>query len=314
MSGEPLESTSEPALQVSRRTLGIAGALVAIVAVIVVDVVFIVGGVKKRGPAAAVAAARSAQPAQQAAPAPMSGVTSAQPVSFNAPPPKFDPPPVEAPPEPTHASHASPGTVQEAANRSCSTSSVDGLSRQIIRQARCIDPSAFVPVPPRPNLKKKSDVYLYLEAPARSHLLKALDAHRNLTMTINSSLRTVAQQYLVWRWYNGKRCGIHLATRPGDSNHETGLALDIAEAPQWRSALKAEDFHWLGAIDDMHFDYKGPNAVSHAGLDIRAFQELWNYNHPHDRVTESGRFTPGTEARLKKSPAAGFKHGPHCGG
>jgi D-alanyl-D-alanine carboxypeptidase len=296
---------------VSRRTLAIAGALSAIVAVIVLDVVFIVSGVKKHGPALPVRAAPT-EPAPQGAPALIGGVSSAQRVLVDAPPPKFDPPPVEALPEPTHAEHSAPGTVQEAANRSCTTSSVDGLSRQIIRQSRCIDPGAFVAVPSRPNLVKKSDVYLYLEAPARDHLLKALDAHRKLTMTVNSSLRTVAQQYLLWRWYSNKRCGIHLATPPGDSNHETGLALDIAEAPAWRAPLKAEDFHWLGAIDAMHFDYKGPNAVSHASIDVKAFQQLWNFNHSNDRIADSGRFTPETEERLKKSPAAGFPHAPHC--
>lgn len=304
-------AASVPAvLPAPRRTWAIAVALVAIVAVIVVDVVFILTRAKKRQPPLAVNTASAAAPGP--APGAMRGVVSAQPVP-NAPALKFDRPPVQVPASTTHEQQASPGTVQQAANRSCSTSSVDGLSRQIIRQSRCIDPGAFVAVPHRANLVTKPHVYLFLEAPARAHLLKALDAHRKLTMTVNSSLRTVAQQYLLWQWYRGKRCGIHLATPPGQSHHETGLALDIAEAPQWRKPLAAEDFHWLGAIDNMHFDYRGPNAISHATVDVKAFQQLWDINHPHDLITASGHFTPATEVRLKKSPAAGFPHGPHCG-
>src|SRR5262249_8645698 len=156
---------------------------------------------------------------------------------------------------------------------------VSGLSRQIIAQSRCIDKSAFVEVPRQPNLETAPNVFLYLEASARDHLLRALRANKKRTMTVNSALRTVAQQYLLWRWASSKRCGIEIATPPGESNHETGLALDIAEAPTWRAALEAEDFRWLGAIDRVHFDYKGPNASSRASVDVKAFQELWNLNH-----------------------------------
>src|SRR5262249_42519184 len=137
-------------------------------------------------------------------------------------------------------------TVQEAAARSCSTGSVEGLSRQIIEQARCIEPNAFVPLPTRPNLVLGSNVFPYLELKARDHLLRALDS-RPAKMTINSALRTVAQQYLVSRWSAGRRCGVQLATPPGESNHEHGVALDIAEPSVWRAALEAQEFHWLGA-------------------------------------------------------------------
>jgi len=296
----------------SRRTLVLSAALVAIIGVIFVDVVVIVKGAKK-----------SARPDQSVARA----VSSAPPPSGAVPPSSaaaFAMKPVDAglfldyddgeqPHDTTPEHHAHYKTVQQAANRTCSTKSVDGLSRQIIRQSRCFDRSAFVPVPRRPNLKIKSNVYLYLEAPARRHLLNALDAHRNKTMVVNSALRTVAQQYVLQQWYRNKRCGITLAALPGESNHETGLALDIAHASSWRSALEAQHFHWLGKIDGMHFDYKGPGAATGMHADVKAFQQLWNENHPKDRIPDSGRYTPATEERLKKSPAAGFPRGPHCG-
>lgn len=205
------------------------------------------------------------------------------------------------------------GTVFQAAARSCSTSSVDGLTRQIIAQARCSDPDAFAPVPARPNLVKASHVLLFLEAPARDRLIKVLDAHKDRTMKVHSALRTVAQQYLLSRWANGHRCGIQLATPPGESNHETGLALDIGDPKLWKVALEEQQFKWLGPSDRVHFDYKGPGAKSHLGLDVKAFQELWNRNHPDDRIDADGTYDSGTEVRLKQSPASGFPAGASCG-
>jgi hypothetical protein len=205
------------------------------------------------------------------------------------------------------------GTVQQAAAQSCSTASVDGLSRQIIEQARCIEPNAFVPLPARPNLALAPNVFPYLALEARDHLLRALDAHPSGKMTVNSALRTVAQQYLVSRWSTVKRCGVQLATRPGESNHEVGAALDIAEPAQWRSTLEAHQFRWLGASDRVHFDYKEAAAASHTSVDVLAFQVLWNRNNPRDVITADGRYSSTTEQRLKKAPPSGFPVGPTCG-
>jgi len=202
-------------------------------------------------------------------------------------------------------------TVQEASIGSCSTSSVDGLSRQVIEQVRCTNPSAFAPLPQRPNLILDEHIFPYLELNARDHLLKVLDANRKRTLTVHSALRTVAQQYLVWRWSASRRCGVQMATPPGSSNHETGRALDIADQAQWRAALEAQDFHWLGAADLVHFDYKS-NRAQGLAPDVLAFQRLWNRNHPDDRVAETGRYDTNTEQRLKKSPPGGFAIGPSC--
>lgn len=205
-------------------------------------------------------------------------------------------------------------SVQQAAIESCTTASVDGLSRQIIAQARCIKPNAFVPLPSRPNLVIASQVFPYLELEARDRLLKALDAKPKVKMTINSALRTVAQQYLVWRWSATKRCGVPLATPPGESNHEIGIALDIAEAGTWRPALEAQQFKWLGASDRVHFDYKGGAANRTPGIatDVLAFQKLWNRNHPNDKINEDGRYSPAVEQRLRQAPPDGFEIGPSC--
>jgi hypothetical protein len=154
-------------------------------------------------------------------------------------------------------------------------------------------------------------VFPYMEASARDRLLKVLDSNKKKTLTVHSALRTVAQQYLVWRWSANKRCGVQLATPPGDSNHETGFALDIADPTGWRAALEKNEFRWLGSIDKVHFDYVGKKSAR-TNVDVTAFQQLWNRNHADDPIPENGRYDEATEARLKKSPAAGFPNGARC--
>jgi hypothetical protein len=299
-----------------------AGALV-LVAVIVVDVVIIQRTLAERAPAptAASAAARSAAPraeiaARVAAPASSLAEPEFDPAA-EGPVPE-EPPPGETVVDPGTVGPKTPArkgqTVEQAYSRGCSTSSVEGLSRQIVAEARCMNANAFAKVPARKNLVTPGHVFLHLEAPARDQLVQVLDAHPNLTMTVNSAFRTVAQQYLLDRWARTKRCGIKLAAKPGESNHETGLALDVSEHGTWRTALESQGFRWLGPTDRVHFDYQGSGAGHHEGLDILAFQRLWNRNHPEDRIAETSHYDDATEAHLRKSPAAGFPIGPQCSG
>ena len=101
----------------------------------------------------------------------------------------------------------SASTVSQAAANSCSTSAVKGLSFQIIEEGNCDKPGAFSPVVLPANASASSNVNLFLEQPARDKLLSALKANPNKSLTINSMLRTVAQQYLLYNWYqNGRMC------------------------------------------------------------------------------------------------------------
>ena len=297
----------------SRRTMGLGLALFGMCALLIVEAVFMARSTSQRDAAPQVSVQPSSvvAPVQSVALAPTSVTVVKDEVDASAP--VFDDESVEG--EPSSKRPEVPrhyATVQDAASRSCSTASVEGLSRQIINETRCINPNALVPLPARPNLVLDSHVFPYLEIQARDHLVKVLDAHRDGTMTVHSALRTVAQQYLVWRWSANKRCGVPLATPPGDSNHENGLALDIAEQARWRPALEAQGFHWLGASDRVHFDYKGSSASAHRTEDVRAFQRLWNRNHPDDTIANDGHYSPTTEQRLKKAPPDGFRLGPAC--
>jgi hypothetical protein len=204
-------------------------------------------------------------------------------------------------------------TVDQAAmNGGCSTVVVKKLAEQIVAQADCLSPGAFVELPAQPNASFAASVFPYLEQPARDSLVKALASKPNLTMSINSMLRTVAQQYLLYRWYQDGLCGITLAASPGTSPHETGLAVDLDEYSAWQTALEANGFKWHGAGDLVHYDYVGPGAVDHKGTDVQAFQILWNLNNPGDKIAEDGQWGPMTQARLQKSPADGFAIGPSC--
>ncbi|HEY5955982.1 MAG TPA: M15 family metallopeptidase, partial [Polyangiaceae bacterium] len=296
----------------SRRAIGLCFAVLAMCAIIAIAVVDIVRSASQRNaimqpglqqPSGVAPPQSSAQTAPSADTAPEEQSAEAS---------IFDEEGVEDKSSSTKApKHFA--TVQDAAARSCTTASVEGLSRQIISEARCISPNALVALPPRPNLLLSPQVLPYLDVEARDHLVRALDAHRDRTMTVHSALRTVAQQYLVWRWSANKRCGVPLATSPGDSNHESGLAVDIAEQAVWRPMLEAQGFKWLGASDKVHFDYKGAGASTHRSVDVLAFQRLWNRNHADDTITADGRYGAPTEQRLKKAPPDGFRIGSTCG-
>jgi len=153
----------------------------------------------------------------------------------------------------TREEGVSGGTVSQAAASSCSTTSVKGLSKQIIAEARCINPDSYVLIPDLGNVSFGSAVFRYLEKPARDKLVAALKANPSRQMTVNSALRTVAQQFLLYRWYQTGRCGIGLAAKPGNSNHETGLALDISQYSAWKSSLQNRGFHGLGSSAPVHF-------------------------------------------------------------
>jgi hypothetical protein len=64
------------------------------------------------------------------------------------------------------------------------------------------------------------------------------------------------------------------------------------------------------AGDPVHFDHTA--SADNRGLDTKAFQVLWNRNHPADTIAEDGAYGPQTEARLKQAPATGFAIGPSC--
>ncbi len=203
-------------------------------------------------------------------------------------------------------------TVEQAVSAGCSTSQVKGLSLQIVAQQNCLIPNALSEVPSGSNISIGSNIFPYMQTAARDALVKAAKAKPSTTMTVSSMFRSLAQQYLLYRWYLAGKCSITLAAKPGNSAHETGRALDISEYSTWKSTLESNGFSWQGSNDPWHYTYVGSGTHDLSGTSVKAFQMLWNINNPGDLIDEDGIYGPQTEARLKASPAGGFAIPPNC--
>jgi hypothetical protein len=187
--------------------------------------------------------------------------------------------------------------AQIAAQGACSTAGVEGLSNQLVDTQMCLMPGAFVPITPHANVTlTASRIHPFMVASARDALWSASDHH---ALQINSAFRTLADQYVL---YHSGACG--LAATPGNSNHETGRAVDLEN---WSAALSAMTAagctHPYPTDDPVHFDCPGGDMRAES---IRAFQHVWNVNHPADMIDEDGVYGPITADRLGRSPADGF--------
>jgi uncharacterized protein (TIGR03382 family) len=210
--------------------------------------------------------------------------------------------------EPEYGETASASTVQDYVGSGCSTAVVIGLSKQIAQEADCLHPGSFVPFTSGNGITITSNAVLpFLEKSARDDLLKVA---ANNSLQINSALRTLAQQYLLYEWYQQGRCGITAAATVGNSNHEGGRAVDVNNYSTRISAMSAHGWAHDVPGDDVHFDHT--SSPDGRGQDVLAFQRLWNRNHPGDAIGEDGAYGPQTEARLKQSPATGFAMGAIC--
>jgi len=202
----------------------------------------------------------------------------------------------------------SAATVADYGSTGCSTAVVIGLSKQIAQEADCEHPGNFVAFTATGGITITSNAVLpYLDKSARDDLQKVAAA---APIQVNSALRTLAQQYLLYRWYQEGRCGITAAATVGNSNHEGGRAVDLANYSTRVSAMSARGWAHDVPGDDVHFDHTA--STDHRGEDVHAFQVLWNKNHPGDMIAADGAYGPQTEARLKMAPATGFAIGPTC--
>ena len=193
---------------------------------------------------------------------------------------------------------------------SCSTGSVLELSVQIAEEVNCMLPGQLVVFEPSATIEFTGSAVLpYLGETGRTDLYAAAEAG-STTMRVTSAFRTVVQQYLLRRWFELGRCGITAAAEPGQSNHESGRALDISNFNAWVSILAAHDWDHSVPGDPVHFDHLGSSDIR--GADVLAFQRLWNRNAPDDQIAEDGAYGPETDARVKRAPAEGFGIGALC--
>jgi hypothetical protein len=212
-----------------------------------------------------------------------------------------------AEPEPTLGTTSAAVTVAGSATGTCSTAAVLGLSRQIADEIACMNPGTLTAFTAGDNIQVTSNAVLpYLDAKARTDLLATTG-----TLQINSAFRTVAQQYLLYRWYQQGSCGITAAATPGRSNHESGRAVDVSNYASRVTTMAAHGWAHDVPGDPVHFDHLASPDLR--GRDIEAFQRLWNRNNPTDTIGEDGAYGPQTESRLRQAPSTGFALGATCG-
>ena len=204
-------------------------------------------------------------------------------------------------------------TVGAIARTACSTAGAAGLSEQLLAEVECMRPGTLSSIAGIPGLGLNAGVLSKLNRGAAGALRTAVAGS---SLTLNSATRSTAQQYILYYWYEHGRCTgvVSLAARPGRSNHESGLAIDTSAYSSWKTRLANQGFRWLGSSDPVHFDYAGSGAVDIRPLAVKAFQRLWNRNHPGDRIAEDGAWGPATASRMDRAPAGGFDVGANCGG
>jgi murein L,D-transpeptidase YcbB/YkuD len=206
-------------------------------------------------------------------------------------------------------------TVKEAIDgmiqaRNVDTGGVSGLSRQIIAQMNTLANGILINFESLPGIEGSgASLNLYLQSGAKESLRAALREgiakQPNLKMTINSAYRTVAQQHILYQVFQRDPKLIPLASKPGNSNHENGLAIDVNNYNAWKPYLTAHGWHWLGGNDPVHFsESSGRDDVNKLG--IAAFQALWNQHHPQDLMTVDGDFGAKTAAKMDSAPIGGF--------
>jgi hypothetical protein len=194
---------------------------------------------------------------------------------------------------------------------SCSTASVLALSRQVADEVDCMLPGQLVPFEAGPTIVFAGGAVLpYLSADARDDLYLAAATGGGAVMRVTSAFRTVVQQYLLRKWFEAGRCDIAAAMEPGQSNHESGRALDIANYAEWITILAAHRWDHSIPGDPVHFDHLP--SLDIRGADVLAFQRLWNRNVPGDILDENGDYDAATAARVARAPAEGFATGAIC--
>ena len=185
------------------------------------------------------------------------------------------------------------------------------MNDQLLAEFDIIAPGKLVNIDDL-NVTFGSAVIPFVGGPTAKAKLKAAIAARGVKLSINSAYRTFAQQYLLFREKNfgPGGCGITRVAQPGQSNHESGLALDINSPLAWKPFLAAQGWRWFGPKDLPHYDFIG-GGTDLRSLGIRAFQSLWNKHNPKDLLKVDGKLgrdwqNSETIKRLLKTPKDGF--------
>jgi N-acetylmuramoyl-L-alanine amidase len=194
----------------------------------------------------------------------------------------------------------------------CSTAGLRTLNSQIVEvlleAVNTPQETNLVTCDDIPLLRVAGNSTIPLLQPAARASLKRVIEQKNRQLKLIHAFRTVAQQFVLREWKLRGRCNITAARKPGTSDHERGLAIDIDEFNVWKNTLEGNGWVWAGMGDRGHFRFAGNNVNPDVVVEsVRAFQVLWNRNNPDDRIDEDGIFGDiQTGPRLLRSPIEGF--------
>lgn len=195
-------------------------------------------------------------------------------------------------------------SIKDITECSATKEQARGLDNQILTMIVKNNPNFLVPIKDL-NVQALSSTFLYLQPAAKDSLNKAIQERGEL-LKINSAYRSIAQQQILYNHSKYNRCGIGIVARPGRSNHQSGLSIDIQDYNGWKSSLEKYGWKWFGAINPVHFDYIGSERKDISSLPARGFQQLWNLANPEDRIEVNGEWNAETEQRFNNSPVSGF--------
>ena len=196
---------------------------------------------------------------------------------------------------------------------------VDGLSHQLVSLLVCREPSllTFYTSCREPGCINAEGPQPHAARPEVVAALVAAAEWKHDFITIHSAYRDVGLQYYS-RWYRENCSSSFAAAVPGASNHQGGRAVDVRYYNHWWSTLERFGFEHPLPDDRPHFEYRGNSSYREQSrelqrLSVRVFQELWNHNHPGDRIAEDGVYGTSTRLRLGASPVSGFPSSPCVG-
>lgn len=208
-------------------------------------------------------------------------------------------------------------TVQQFATTSslngCSTAGLRPLNEQIVQvllaAVNTDNETNLVPCDDIPLLRVVGNSTIPLLQPAARESLQQVIEQEGRHLDLIHGYRTIAQQFVLLQWRIHGRCSITSARRPGTSDHERAIAIDIGDFAVWKDALENNGWVWAGPGDRGHFSFRGPGVSPLVLIEsVRSFQKLWNLNNPDDLIDEDGIFGDvQTGPRLLLSPIDGFE-------
>ena len=188
--------------------------------------------------------------------------------------------------------------------RGCDTGQIQGLSLQVLEKLKAEKPNILSRIDHPLIICRGSQNNPFLQTKAYKALVKVVE-DRSTQLHINSCLRTPMQQHMLRQQNERGLCGIRAAAIPPNSNHNSGLAIDIEDPYGWKPFMERYQWKWLGAWDEMHFDFKGGGEALGA-LQVVAFQQLWNEFNPEDLIKVDGAWGATTQKKVDRSPIQGF--------